>query len=157
MNLKICILHFFHIEEQKCWIWYIGNSIIFTQWILIQNICSQIIINILKAYSLYNFIIILYNFREEDLTEFEKTGSLYQAGLDKQGRPVIVFIGELSFDSVFCLLYTERAQLTSIYILRTEVFAWPVSLVLYSSSFKKSCECGKQTLQPSIYIYICWL
>lgn len=32
--------------------------------------------------------------REEDLTEFEKTGSLYQAGIDKQGRPVIVFIGK---------------------------------------------------------------
>jgi len=31
---------------------------------------------------------------EEDLTEFEKTGSLYQAGVDKQGRPVIVFIGK---------------------------------------------------------------
>ena len=33
-------------------------------------------------------------YREEDLTEFEKTGSLYQAGIDKQGRPVIVFIGK---------------------------------------------------------------
>ena len=31
---------------------------------------------------------------EEDLSELEKTGSLYQAGVDKQGRPVIVFIGK---------------------------------------------------------------
>ena len=32
--------------------------------------------------------------KEEDLTEIEKSGCLYQAGVDKQGRPVIVFIGE---------------------------------------------------------------
>jgi hypothetical protein len=46
-------------------------------------------------FSCYNsFNIVCICFREEDLTELEKTGSLYQAGLDKQGRPVIVFIGE---------------------------------------------------------------
>ena len=28
------------------------------------------------------------------MSELEKTGSLYQAGVDKQGRPVIVFIGK---------------------------------------------------------------
>ena len=28
------------------------------------------------------------------MTEIEKTGSLYQAGIDKFGRPVIVFIGK---------------------------------------------------------------
>jgi hypothetical protein len=50
-------------------------------------------------------------FREEDLTELEKTGSLYQAGLDKQGRPVIVFIGEfyllisMFFSTVFLFLW----------------------------------------------------
>jgi len=32
--------------------------------------------------------------KEEDLTEIEKSGCLYQAGVDKQGRPVIVFIGK---------------------------------------------------------------
>jgi len=32
--------------------------------------------------------------KEEDLTEVEKSGCLYQAGVDKQGRPVIVFIGK---------------------------------------------------------------
>ena len=32
--------------------------------------------------------------KEEDLTEIEKSGCLYQAGIDKQGRPVIVFIGK---------------------------------------------------------------
>jgi len=32
--------------------------------------------------------------KEEDLTEVEKSGCLYQAGIDKQGRPVIVFIGK---------------------------------------------------------------
>jgi len=31
---------------------------------------------------------------EEDLTALEKTGCLYQAGVDKHGRPVIVFIGK---------------------------------------------------------------
>ena len=31
---------------------------------------------------------------EEDLTEIEKSGCLYQAGIDKLGRPVIVFIGK---------------------------------------------------------------
>lgn len=50
--------------------------------------------------------------REEDLTEFEKTGSLYQAGLDKQGRPVIVFIGKWfkpgSVDMVKAVLYLIR-------------------------------------------------
>lgn len=30
----------------------------------------------------------------EDLTEIEKTGCLYQAGVDKAGRPVVVFIGK---------------------------------------------------------------
>jgi hypothetical protein len=45
-----------------------------------------------SCYSSFNIGCIC--FREEDLTELEKTGSLYQAGLDKQGRPVIVFIGE---------------------------------------------------------------
>ncbi len=52
-------------------------------------------------------------FREEDLTELEKTGSLYQAGLDKQGRPVIVFIGEfyllisMFFSTVFLFLHCK--------------------------------------------------
>lgn len=32
--------------------------------------------------------------KEEDLTAIEKSGCLYQAGVDKQGRPVIVFIGK---------------------------------------------------------------
>merc|ERR1719474_658938 len=32
--------------------------------------------------------------KEEDLTEIEKSGCLYQAGIDKFGRPVIVFIGK---------------------------------------------------------------
>jgi len=32
--------------------------------------------------------------KEEDLTEIEKSGCLYQAGIDKLGRPVIVFIGK---------------------------------------------------------------
>jgi len=32
--------------------------------------------------------------KEEDLTEVEKSGCLYQAGVDKQRRPVIVFIGK---------------------------------------------------------------
>jgi len=32
--------------------------------------------------------------KESDLTELEKSGCLYQAGIDKQGRPVIVFIGK---------------------------------------------------------------
>lgn len=32
--------------------------------------------------------------QEEDLTEVEKSGCLYQAGVDRQGRPVIVFIGK---------------------------------------------------------------
>jgi len=32
--------------------------------------------------------------KDEDLTEIEKFGCLYQAGVDKQGRPVIVFIGK---------------------------------------------------------------
>ena len=32
--------------------------------------------------------------KEEDVKEIEKSGCLYQAGVDKQGRPVIVFIGE---------------------------------------------------------------
>ena len=31
---------------------------------------------------------------EEALTELEKSGCLYQAGIDKLGRPVIVFIGK---------------------------------------------------------------
>jgi hypothetical protein len=49
---------------------------------------------------------------EEDLTEFEKTGSLYQAGIDKHGRPVIVFIGKWfkpgSVDMEKALLYLIR-------------------------------------------------
>lgn len=32
--------------------------------------------------------------REEDLGAVERSGSLYQAGVDRQGRPVIVFIGK---------------------------------------------------------------
>jgi len=49
---------------------------------------------------------------EEDLTEFEKTGCLYQAGVDKQGRPVIVFIGKWfkpgSVDMEKAVLYLIR-------------------------------------------------
>jgi len=32
--------------------------------------------------------------KEEDLTEIEKSNCLYQAGVDKHGRPVVVFIGK---------------------------------------------------------------
>lgn len=49
---------------------------------------------------------------EEDLTELEKTGSLYQAGVDKQGRPVVVFIGKWfkpgAVDMEKALLYLIR-------------------------------------------------
>jgi len=49
---------------------------------------------------------------EEDLSELEKTGSLYQAGVDKKGRPVIVFIGKWfkpnSVDMEKALLYLIR-------------------------------------------------
>ena len=51
---------------------------------------------------------------EEDLSEFVKTGSLYEAGVDKQGRPVIVFIGKWfkpgSVDMEKALLYLIRVR-----------------------------------------------
>ena len=49
-----------------------------------------------KNYHLIKLILtyICLRSKEEDLTEIEKSGCLYQAGIDKQGRPVIVFIGK---------------------------------------------------------------
>ena len=40
---------------------------------------------------------LFYRAKEEDLTEIEKSGCLYQAGVDKLGRPVIVFIGKVRY------------------------------------------------------------
>jgi len=69
-----------------------------------------------SGYSSFNIGCIY--FREEDLTELEKTGSLYQAGLDKQGRPVIVFIGE------FYLLISMFFQLFFLFYGRKIVYSW---------------------------------
>ena len=44
------------------------------------------------------FKYIFYRAKEEDLTEIEKSGCLYQAGVDKLGRPVIVFIGKVRYN-----------------------------------------------------------
>lgn len=52
--------------------------------------------------------------KEEDLATIEKSGCLYQAGVDKQGRPVVVFIGKwFKQDSVTmdqALLYLIRTM-----------------------------------------------
>ena len=58
------------------------------------------------------FTFFIFRAKEEDLTEIEQSGCLYQAGIDKLGRPVIVFIGKwFKPDSVsldMALLYLIR-------------------------------------------------
>jgi len=60
-----------------------------------------------------NFTELVKRSKEEDLTELEKSGCLYQAGVDKQGRPVIVFIGKWFKPETITL---EKALL---YLIRT--------------------------------------
>jgi len=48
----------------------------------------------LRTQQTANFNELIKRSKEEDVTELEKSGCLYQAGIDKQGRPVIVFIGK---------------------------------------------------------------
>ena len=50
---------------------------------------------------------LFYRAKEEDLTEIEKSGCLYQAGVDKLGRPVIVFIGKVRYIIISTTSYSS--------------------------------------------------
>ena len=55
-------------------------------------------------------ICVSFRAKEEDLTEIEKSGCLYQAGVDRQGRPVIVFIGKFAvfLALIVCFSFSYR-------------------------------------------------